>query len=81
MSKILKVTIEFDDKILVLEGDQAEKWKRYSDMLAVAASNRVGNQNPFETDPVRWTIINLPFDPKENEYIFVPEQPDLNSKN
>jgi hypothetical protein len=26
MSKLLKVTMEFDDKIQVLEGEEAQKW-------------------------------------------------------
>ena len=55
MSKILKVTIEFEDKILSLEGEEAVKWDKHNVSLALGASNRVGNQNPFDTDPVKWT--------------------------
>lgn len=56
MSKILKVTIEFTDRIATLEGEEAEKWQGHTNLLAVMASNRAGNQNPFDTDPVTWTI-------------------------
>lgn len=58
MSKIIKVTLEYDDKIQTLEGEEAEKWLSHGNSLCVMASNRAGNQNPFDTDPVKWTIIN-----------------------
>ena len=54
MSKILKVTIEYDDKIITLEGEEAEKWQQHGDSLSTMASIRAGNQNPFDTDPVKW---------------------------
>ena len=55
MSKTLKVTIEHDDKIMILEGEEVEKWGRHCASVGSIAS--IHNMNPFDTDPVKWTII------------------------
>lgn len=52
MSKIKKVTIEFDDKIMMLEGEEAEKWSEHNSALASLAYTH--NMNLFDLDPVKW---------------------------
>lgn len=54
MSKILKVTIEFDDHIRTVEGPEAEKWHQHS--LSVSSLANVHGMNPFDTDPINWQI-------------------------
>jgi hypothetical protein len=58
MSKIQRVTIEFDDKILSIQGEEAEKWSAHITSLSVMAQNRAGNQNPFDYDPVKWETVD-----------------------
>ncbi len=63
MSKIQRVTIEFDDKVMTIEGNEAEKWEQHNIALASSASNRAGNQNPFDTDRINWQTeikVNIP---------------------
>lgn len=64
MSTLLKITLEFDDRIQILEGVEAERWDKHVTSLSIMAHNRAGNQNPFDADPVQWTILrkypNLP---------------------
>jgi len=52
MSKILKVTIEYDDKTVEVDGPEAEKWERHNQSLASLAY--VHRMNPFDSDPVKW---------------------------
>jgi len=53
MAKTFKITIELDDKILTLEGSDAEKWFQHcSAILQLALSH---GMSPFETDSVKWT--------------------------
>ena len=53
MSTLLKITLEFDDRIQILEGVEAERWDKHVAFLSIMAHNRAGNQNPFDTDPVQ----------------------------
>ena len=55
MSKILKVTIEYDDKIYIAEGKEAQKWYD-SDNIAVvlAYSNR---KDTFVLNSIKWQVI------------------------
>ena len=55
MSRILKVSIFYNDKILFLEGEEAEKWERHNIAVAHLAQNH--GMNPFEKDPIKWTIL------------------------
>jgi hypothetical protein len=34
MSKIIKVTIEYEDKIYIAEGEDAESWSKYVDGMS-----------------------------------------------
>jgi hypothetical protein len=54
MSRLLKVILEFDDKIMTIEGDEALKWDSHNISLAVLANSH--SINPFDHDPVRWTV-------------------------
>jgi hypothetical protein len=54
MSKLLKVTLEFDDKTMTIEGEEAEKWDKHITGLASLAD--IHGMNPFDTDPVRWQV-------------------------
>lgn len=51
-AKLLKVTLEFEDRIMSIEGDEAEKWRQHNRLVAVLASTH-GN-NPFWSDPIKW---------------------------
>jgi hypothetical protein len=57
-TKLLKVTLEYEDKIMTLEGEEAEKWNNHN--LAVAQSAQLHNMNPFKDDPINWTISTNP---------------------
>lgn len=50
--KIKKVTLEYDDFIYQIEGEEAEKWDRYNTKLAVFA--KIHGMNPFDRDPIKW---------------------------
>ena len=52
MAKMFKITIELDDKILTVEGSDAEKWFQHCSALLQLATSH--GMNPFETDPVKW---------------------------
>ena len=54
MSRLIKVTLEFDDKIMTIEGDEAFKWDAHNLSLSVLA--HAHGINPFDTDPIRWTV-------------------------
>jgi len=54
--KIKKVTIEFEGCKYIVEGDEAEKWDRHCQGLVMFG--QVHNCNPFEIDPIKWTILN-----------------------
>jgi hypothetical protein len=54
----VKVIIEFDDKIISVEGDEAAKFWNHIENLCVMASIRAGTQNPFERDPIDWEEEN-----------------------
>ncbi len=55
MSKILKVTIEYDDRILVAEGEEAERW--HSNNQGVVALAYVHGMNAFDSNLVKWQVI------------------------
>ena len=52
MSKLLKVTLQFDDKIMSIEGEEVEKWQSHCHSLETLAS--VHGMNPFDSDPIHW---------------------------
>ena len=54
MSKLLKVTLEYEDKTTTIEGAEAEKWERHGISVAMLAHSH--GMNPFASDPVEWTI-------------------------
>ena len=54
MSKIIKVTLEFDDKIMTIEGEEAEKWDNHCLGMATLAS--IHKMNPFDSDPIKWNV-------------------------
>jgi hypothetical protein len=53
-TKLLKVTLEYEDKIMTIEGAEAEKWNNYN--LAVAQLAQLHNMNPFKDNPINWNI-------------------------
>ena len=55
MSKLLRVILTFDDKIMAIEGQEAEKWDNYNTSLAVLAHTH--NMNPFDIDPIKWQVV------------------------
>lgn len=57
MSNIQRVIIELDDRISILEGDEAKKWNSHVVTLSTMAAMRSGNQNPFDHDPVHWNVF------------------------
>lgn len=52
MTKILKVTIEYEDETLTVEGKEAEKWHQHCQSIGTLAY--IHNMNPFDTDPINW---------------------------
>jgi hypothetical protein len=54
MSKILKVIIEREDKAMMIEGDEAERWESMSTTLAILANAH--GMNPFDKNPIKWKI-------------------------
>ena len=57
MSEIRHVRIEFDDKVMWIEGEEALKWQKHTDSLAILAMTH--NMNPFDYDPIKWNIVEL----------------------
>jgi len=55
MSKLLKVTLEFDDCVKQIEGKEAEKWGEYAD--STIDVSRIHGYYPFDSDPIRWEIL------------------------
>lgn len=64
-TKLLKVTLEYEDKIMTIEGTDAEKWNNHN--LAVSQIAQIHNMNPFKDDPIIWTIT----DKRDNSLFFV----------
>jgi len=56
-TKLLKVTLEYEDKIMTIEGDECGKWNNHN--LAVAQLAQIHNMNPFLNDPITWTAVYL----------------------
>ena len=54
MSQILKVTLEFDDKIMELEGEEAVKWSNNCESVGSIAM--VHGMNAFDSNPVKWKV-------------------------
>jgi len=52
---ILKVTLEFDNHVEIVEGIEAEKWLSHCESLAILAHSH--GMNPFDADKIKWTII------------------------
>lgn len=50
----IKVTIEYKNRYLIIEGKEAKKWGKHGDTLVMLA--HVHNSNPFDTDPIDWKI-------------------------
>jgi len=55
MSEIRHVRIEYDDKVMWIEGEEALKWQKHTDGLAILAS--IHGMNSFEHDPIKWNIV------------------------
>lgn len=49
-----KVTLEYDDEIRTIKGDEAQKWSDHNKTLAILAQSH--RMNPFDIDPVRWKV-------------------------
>jgi len=53
---LLKVTLEFDDKTMTIEGDEARRWDAHCLQLAQLAETH--GMNPFKHDPIKWNIVD-----------------------
>lgn len=53
-TKLLKVTLEYEDKIMTIEGEEAEKWNNHN--LSVAQFVQLHNMNLFKDNPINWNI-------------------------
>jgi hypothetical protein len=47
-----KVSLEFDDEIWIVEGDEAEKWDKHQTSISLLA--QIHGMNPFQNDPINW---------------------------
>jgi hypothetical protein len=56
-TKLLKVTLEYEDKIMTIEGTEAEKWNEHN--LSVAQLAQIHNINPFKDDPINWNVVEI----------------------
>jgi len=56
MSRLLRVTLEFDDKIVSIEGEEVKKWELYNTSITTLAHTH--GMNPFDRDPIKWMIQN-----------------------
>jgi len=53
-SRLLKVILIYDDKTMSVDGSEAKKWANHN--LLVAHHAQIHNVNPFQNDPINWTI-------------------------
>ncbi len=65
-TKLLKVTLEYEDRTMIAEGAEAEA---YDAIIQSAASILHGRAyNPFANNQVKWTFLNpnnLPITPEQ----------------
>jgi hypothetical protein len=54
MSKLMKVILEFDDKTMTIEGDEAIKWNNHNMSITMLAYTH--GLNSFDIDPIEWKI-------------------------
>ena len=52
MNKLLKVTLEFDDKTMTIEGNEALRWEEMCNSLSILA--QAHGMNPFDESPIKW---------------------------
>lgn len=57
-TKLLKVTLEYEDKIMTIDGYEALKWNDHN--LIVAQFAQFHNVNPFKDNPINWNISTNP---------------------
>ena len=53
---LLKVTLEFDDKTMTIEGDEARRWDAHCLQLAQLVETH--GMNPFKHDSIKWNIVD-----------------------
>ena len=51
----IKVTIEYKNRYIIIEGKEAKKWLEHTDALVMLA--HIHGSNPFASDPIDWKII------------------------
>ena len=69
MSKLIKVTLEYDDHIAYIDDEEEVKiWDDNCRSLSVMASIRSGNQNPFDHRPTIWKTIQKPLNKTSELY-------------
>ena len=55
--EIRHVRIEYDNKVIWIDGKEALKWQKHTDTLAVLAMTH--DMNPFDHNPIKWNIVEL----------------------
>lgn len=53
--KLLKVSLEFENEIKTLSGEEAQKWFEISNILILNAYAR--GHRPFESNKFHWEIV------------------------
>ena len=56
-SKIKKVTLEYEDWIFIVEGDEAIKWGKYNAELKSYAQSQ--NMESIKNNPIKWRMFKM----------------------
>lgn len=51
---IKRVILDFDDRVMSIEDEEAEKWLRHVESVCLLAHTH--GMNPFDSDPIVWEI-------------------------
>ena len=62
----IKITIEYRDRIVIIEGKEAKKWGEHTDALVMLA--HIHNANPFDFDPIKNKIIKKNYEGNINQF-------------
>lgn len=63
MDKIIKVTLEYEDEIKTINGEEAEMWLDNANACVSIAA--IHNMNPFDKRPTMWNIKFKPHNLKQ----------------
>ena len=56
MSKLIKIILEYDNKIKWIKGKELDNWNEKIIALSIFAATH--GQNPFDFEPTKWNVEN-----------------------